>query len=251
MFRSYVERGLCAGAAGGLAFGLFVAVIGNPLVGHAEKLGHAGEESGVHGGESVVSDAVANLVSVGGGVLWGLFLGTVAFGAVYYFLEPAIPGTGATKRYVLAAAGFVTASGAPWLVLPPQPAGVEAALPTGTRILWYGGMVAAGAAVCLFAGYAYQRLTARGTGRPTAALAALAPFASLAVPVAVAPTTAAAGDTPAGMVAAYRGFVVFGQATLWFVLASAHAWLGTPSPPPGAVDRSVEETVRADRQGSS
>ncbi len=245
MFRSYVERGLGAGAAGGLAFGLFVAVVGNPLVGYAEKLGHAGEESGVHGSESVVSDAVANLVSVGGGVLWGLFLGTVAFGAVYYFLEPAIPGTGATKRYVLAAAGFVTVSGAPWLVLPPQPAGVEATLPTGTRILWYGGMVAAGAAVCLLAGYAYQRLTARGMGRPTAALAALAPLALLAIPAAVAPT-ATAGDLPTGMAAAYRGFVVFGQATLWFVLASVHAWLGTPQSPSNSPGRSVEESVRAD-----
>jgi len=250
MLRSYVERGLGAGAVGGLAFGLFVAVVGNPLVGYAEELGHAGEEGGAHGGEGVVPDAVANLVSVGGGLLWGLLLGAVVFGVVYYFLEPAIPGTGATKRYVIAAAGFVTVSGAPWLVLPPQPAGVEAALPTGTRILWYGGMVAAGAAVCLLAGYAYNRLTARGAGRPTVALAALAPFALLAVPVAVAPATAAAGDAPAGMVAAYRGFVVFGQATLWFVLASAHAWLGTPSPP-GSADRSIGETVRADRQGSS
>ena len=245
MFRAYVERGLGAGAAGGLAFGLFVAVVGNPLVGHAEKLGHAGTVGGAHGGESAVPDAVANLVSVGGGILWGLFLGTVVFGVVYYFLEPAIPGTGATKRYVLAAAGFVTASGAPWLVLPPQPAGVEAALPTGTRILWYGGMVAAGAAVCLLAGYAYHRLVARGTGRPTAALAALASLALLAVPAAVAPTTTA-GDLPAGMAAAYRGFVVFGQATLWFVLASVHAWLGTPQSSPGSPGRSVEEPVRAD-----
>jgi Probable cobalt transporter subunit (CbtA). len=245
MFRPYVERGLAAGAAGGLAFGLFVAVVGNPLVGHAEELGHAQEASGAHGGGGVVPGAVADLVSVGGGVLWGLLLGTVAFGVVYYFLEPAIPGTGATKRYVIAAAGFVTVSGAPWLVLPPQPAGVEAALPTGTRILWYGGMVVAGAAACMLAGYAYRRLTARGTGRRLAALAALACLALLAVPAAVAPT-ATAGDLPAAVTAAYRGFVVFGQATLWFVLASVHAWLGTPGSFPDAADRSVEEPVRAD-----
>jgi hypothetical protein len=30
------------------------------------------------------------------------------------------------------------------------------------------------------------------------------------------------------MTAAYRGVVVFGQALLWLVLASTHAWLGDP-----------------------
>lgn len=225
MIRSYLERGLAAGALAGLAFGLFVAFVGNPLVGYVEGLGGAAHE-GADGGGHLVSATVTNAVSVGGGVLWGLFLGAVAFGVVYYFLEPAIPGTGATKRYVLAGAGFVTASGAPWLVLPPQPAGVAAAVPIGDRILWYGAMAATGALVCVLASYAYNRLSARGTWRPLAVVAALAPFALLAVPVALAPTMATASEIPGSMVATYRGFVVFGQVGLWFTLASVHAWLG-------------------------
>lgn len=239
MIRSYVERGLLAGAAGGLAFGLFVAIVGNPLVGYVEGLGHAGEgghhgagasgEAAHHAGEGLLSGAVTSAVSVGGGVLWGLLLGAVFFGVVYYFFEPAIPGEGATKRYVLAGAGLLTVSGAPWLVLPPQPAGLEAALTTETRILWYSVMIAAGAVVSLLALYTYGRLSRRGTRQSVATLAALAPLALLAVPVAVAPTTATASEMPAAMAAAYRGFVVFGQATLWFVLASVHAWLGVPS----------------------
>ncbi len=240
MIRSYVERGLLAGAAGGLAFGLFVAIVGNPLVGYVEELGHAGSEGGQHGGaaageavhhagEGLLSAAVTNAVSVGGGVLWGLLLGAVFFGVVYYFFEPAIPGGGATKRYVLAGAGFLTVSGAPWLVLPPQPAGVEASLSTETRILWYGVMIAAGAVVSLLAIYTYGRLSQRGTRRSVARLSALAPLALLALPVALSPTAGATGAVPAEMALAYRGFVVFGQATLWFVLASVHAWLGVPS----------------------
>jgi hypothetical protein len=228
MIRSYLERGLKAGALGGLAFGLFVALVGNPLVGYVETLGHGDHGAHAHAageGGSIISAATTNAVSVGGGVLWGLFLGAVVFGVVYYVFEPAIPGTGATKRYVLAGAGFVTASGAPWLVLPPQPAGVEATLSTPTRQLWFGVLVVSGALVCVLAGYAYNRLTARGVDWPLAALGASLPFALLAVPVAVAPAAATAGELPASMVAAYRGFVIFGQAGLWFVLASAHTWL--------------------------
>lgn len=239
MIRSYVERGLLAGSAGGLAFGLFVALVGNPLVGYVEELGHAageGQHSGAaaseaahHAGEGLLPGAVTSAVSVSGGILWGLLLGAVFFGVVYYFFEPAIPGEGATKRYVLAGAGFVTVSGAPWLVLPPQPAGVEATLPTETRILWYGGMLLAGAAVCLLAGLVYRRLSLRGARRPVATVAALAPLALLAIPVVAAPAAGATGEVPAEMALAYRGFVVFGQATLWFFLASVHVWLGVPT----------------------
>ncbi|PSQ32444.1 hypothetical protein BRD09_03565, partial [Halobacteriales archaeon SW_10_68_16] len=140
MLRSYVERGVLAGAAGGLTFGLFVAVVGNPLVGYVEELGHAGD-GGHQAAEGFLSETVTNLGSVGGGVLWGLLLGAIFFGAVYYFLEPAIPGEGATKRYVLAGAGFLTVSGAPWLALPPVAPGMEQSLPTQTRLLIYGGMM--------------------------------------------------------------------------------------------------------------
>jgi len=250
MFRSYLERGLVAGALGGLAFGSFVAFVGNPLVGYVEEVGHAadGHHDHAHGAEGVVSEAVTNLVSVGGGVLWGLLFGAVVFGALYYFFEPAIPGGDVTKRYVLAAAGFVTVSGAPWLVLPPQPAGLKAVLSTETRILLYGGMVVAGALVCVLAGYAYHWLTARGTARPVAAVASLAPFALLAIPVALAPTAAVAGEVPTELAGAYRGFVVFGQAMLWFVVATAHAYLGTPTgaDPEADAEYTVEESYPAD-----
>lgn len=221
MFRASLERGLRAGAVGGLAFGLFVAVVGNPLVHHVETL------AGTHGAHdhSLVSTATTDLVSVGGGVLWGMLLGLVVFGAVGYLFEPALPGGPTTKSAIVGAAGFVTVSAAPWLALPPRPAGVEPVLSTGTRLAVYGGMVVAGALACSLAIAAYNRLTER-VGRPIAACVGIASLALLAVPAALAPGAAGTGTVPANAAAAYQGFVVFGQAVLWFVLATAHAWLG-------------------------
>ncbi|WP_137286012.1 CbtA family protein [Halorussus salinisoli] len=226
MLVDYVLRGLKAGLVAGLAFGLFVALVGNPLVGLAETQSH--DETGHHGEgghhESVVSEAVTGAVSVGSGVVWGVLLGVVTFGLAYYFLEPTLPGASDTESYLLAAAGFVTVSGAPWLVLPPRPAGVEQGLPTDVRTFWYATMMVVGAAVCLLSGYAYRRLEPR-FGTSTAIGGAALAFGLLGVPVLLAPANPTPGVVSTDLAASHRGFVVFGQAGLWVVLAGAHAWL--------------------------
>jgi predicted cobalt transporter CbtA len=238
MFAEYVTRGVKAGVVAGLAFGLLVALVANPLVGYADELGH-GASAANHGHES--GDAtgplsVGNAVSVVSGVLWAVLLGGGVFGVAYYFLEPAIPGTGATKSYVLALAGFVTVSGAPWLVLPPQPPGLEQSLPVRTRLLLYGGMMVAGALACLLAGFAYARL--RPTrGRVVAVLGSALPVALLAVPAVAAPTNAVESALPAELTTGLAGMVVFGQALLWALLAGVHARLR---------DRAADDSRRTD-----
>lgn len=230
MLSTYVKRGVKAGVVAGVAFGLLVALVGNPFIAFADEFGADGHQADAHHHEtgeahhdSAVSAAITNGVSVVSGVLWGVFLGGVFFGIAYYFLEPAIPGTGGTKSYLLAAAGFVTVSGAPWLVLPPQP-GVEQALPTDTRLLLYGGMMVAGAFVCLLSGFAYDRL--RGaSGRSTAAVVAVLPFGLLAVPVALAPANSAESALPPEFSTGLTGMIVVGQALLWVLLAGTHARL--------------------------
>lgn len=246
MLAAHVEHGVKAGLVAGLAFGLFLAVVANPLVGFADELGHGGDhaadahagdehhdaggehhDAGDEGGEhhdSAVSMAVTNGVSVVAGVLWAVLLGGVVFGVAYYFLELAIPGTGGTKSYLLAAAGFLTVSGAPWLVLPPLPPGVEQALPTETRVALYGGMMVAGAVVCLLVGFLYSRLRdAHGRGR--AAAVALLPFGLLAVPVVLAPVNPVESALPPELAAGLTGLIVFSQAMLWGLLAATHARL--------------------------
>lgn len=223
MLFTHLRRGLLVGALGGIAYGLFTLLVTAPLVSYAESL-----EAGGHGHQEAVEPAVAETttvaVSVGGGILWGIFLGVLGFGVAYYFLEPAIPGTRGTKSYLLGGAGFITVSGAPWLVLPPYPPGVEQALPTSTRVLWYVLMVVAGALVCGAAGYLYHHFSDQ-RGRLQAGLAACSPFLILIGVAVVAPENTTHSALPPQFIAAYQGTVGVSQAGLWFVFASLHAWV--------------------------
>ncbi|RRJ33704.1 CbtA family protein [Halocatena pleomorpha] len=222
MFTEYVTRGAKAGVVGGVAFGLFIALVGNPLIGYAETFEHS------HGHSSTVSDTVAAVVSVVGGVLLGVLLGIVVFGAIYYFLEPVLPGGSMdAESYLLGGAGFITISGAPWLALPPQPPGVEQSLSVDVRIAWYALMMGAGALSCGLAGYVYRRLRRRfdDRSRAIAAFGATTMFGVLPVVALVAPANSVTGPIPSELATVIRAVTAMGQVGFWFVLATAHAWL--------------------------
>ena len=235
----HLRRGAIAGAVGGAAYGLYTALVGNPLVAHAEALAHEGHEH-AHGHEeaatSVVSEGVTQAVAVGGGVALGLVFGVVVFGAVAYLLEPALPDRGGS--YLLGTAGFLTVSGVPWLVLPPAAPGVEPSISTDAALALYAGLTVVGAAACLGAGWTYRRLSDRNS--PIAAAAGLAVFAAvvgLAVLAAPSPTYESA--LPATFETAYVGVVAVGQLGLWGVTAAAHDRL---SPPPSGSASTVPPT---------
>jgi len=243
MLIDYIVRGVKAGLVAGVVFGLFMAIVANPVIAFADERNHAAGDSheAGHGGEgdhheaghggagsdqqgAAVSTAVTKTVSVIASGLWAVLFGGVVFGAVYYFLEPAIPGTGKAKSYVLGAAGFVTISGAPWLVLPPTSPGAGQSLPTETRILLYGGMMVAGAFVCLLAGFAYNRAR-ESNGRALASVAAALPFGLLAIPAVLAPTNTVQGALSPSLRSGIFGMIVFGQVLMWLLLAATHAQL--------------------------
>jgi hypothetical protein len=231
MLAPYLARGAKAGAVGGLAFGAFVATVATPLVGFAESNAHdAGAEAGHHAGaatEGVLATATADVASVAGGVLWGVLLGTLAFGAAYYLLEPTLPGTGATKSYATAGAGFLTVSGAPWLVLPPSPPGVESTLSTTTGLALYGAMVVVGALACAGSVLASRRVRRARSDhqRLAGVLAGTVPVVALVAVGVAAPATTAGSSLPDPLAAGLTGVVAFGQALLWTVLAATHAHL--------------------------
>lgn len=214
-----LKRGLLAGAVAGLAYGLFMAFVGNPLVEHLEHLArdHAG-----HGHEHghAVSEVTTAAVGVGSGVLWGILLGA-AFGVAYYLLEPSLPGVGSTEPYVLAGAGFLTVSGVPWLALPPVVPGAEQALAVETRLPLYGGLMALGALVCTLSIALYGRLR-EDRGPLPAVGVALVPFALCAIPVVLVPTNVVAAPELAD---AFVWLVAFSQAALWAIVAGVYARL--------------------------
>lgn len=228
MLTDYLARGAKAGAAGGLAFGAFVATVADPLVGYAEAHAHGdGHEAGHHAtgaSEGLLAAASTDAISVGGGVLWGVLLGVLAFGAAYYLLEPALPGEGATRSYALGAAGFLTVSGAPWLVLPPSPPGVESTLSATTGLALYGVLVVAGGLASAGSVLAYRRAR-DARGRLAGALAGSLPLAALVAVGVAAPSTTAGGALPDALAAGLTAVVAFGQVLLWTVLAAAHAHL--------------------------
>jgi len=218
MLAGYASRGLKAGVVAGAAFGLFVALVGAPLVELSEAV-VAGHDH-VHGEHAPLLGTATSVVA---GVLWGLLAGG-CFGVVYYFAEPALPGGTDAGSYLLGVAGFVTVAGAPWLVLPPRPAGLEAPFATDVRLFWFAAMMVAGATACVLALVAYRRVRSRG--RRIALVAAAVPFALPVVLAAVAPNaTVAAGAADPALVAAYRGVVALGQVALWGTLATTHAHL--------------------------
>lgn len=218
MLSDYLERGALAGGVGGVVFGLFVWLVATPLVRVAETY----EENGGGHEAAAVPDAVASVTSVLGGVVFGVLLGAAVFGLGYYLLEPSLPGGSDAGSYLLAAAGFVTVSGAPWVALPPQPPGVETALSTDVRLGVYVVMMGIGALACALAWQAYELRTehpARAAGLGAAALAVV-PVVGVLVPTGVVHSR-----VPAALAAGFRWVTVFGQVLLWLAIAGTHALL--------------------------
>jgi MFS family permease len=223
MIYDYLRRGVLAGLAAGLAYGLFVAFVANPL---SEYLHHAQHDHGDHGHghdhAHAVSETTTAIVSVGSGVLWAIFLGGM-FGIALYFLEPALPGRGAVGAFVLAGAGFLTVSATPWLVLPPAAPGAEQLYTIEIRLGIYVGLVALGAIVSAAAVLAYNRAARRG--RALGIAAGGVPIVAVVAVSLLAPTVVTHPDLSGDLVSAYQAMAALSQAAIWAILAATSSWL--------------------------
>jgi len=221
MFLAYFKRGLLAGGVTGLAYGLFMATVANPLVGYLEHAQHGHSHAGETG--SVVAESTTAIVSIGSGLLWAILLGG-CFGLALYFLEPALPGRATARRLVLAASGFLTVSVTPWLVLPPFAPGAEQVVGIDTRFAIYAGLVVLGAALAAGSVRIYNRLKSRGRGLAVAG-GALPVVAAMLVLPAMSPTLVRHPELSADLVAAYRAMVVLSQGSIWLLIAATFGWL--------------------------
>lgn len=227
MIADYLRRGVAAGAVAGIAYGLYIVLVGNPLTEYAHDAGH-GHDHGHEQATQAISETTAALVSAGSGLLWAIFLGG-CFAAALYLFEPALPGSNALRPYVLAGAGFVTVSGVPWLALPPAAPGAEHLYGVQARLAAYLGLVALGAITVAATVAAYNRFAARNAGFGIAVAAA--PLLTVAVVLTLAaPTVTTHPDLPADFVSAYRGLALLSQAVLWLLLAGAFDGLRRRAP---------------------
>lgn len=224
MLATYLVRGAKAGLVAGVVFGVFLAVVVTPVIGVAESLEHHGEEHGTGadaaGHAPAVPAVVGAVTSVLAGVAWGVLLGVVVFGGVFYLVEPTLPGGDAVRRAVTAGAGFLTVSGAPWLVLPPLAPGVERVVTVPVALRWYAGAMVVGGVLSVAAWLVYGRVRA-ASGRVAgwvAALAVLTPLAAL--PVFSPASLGVVVATPTA--AAMAGVTVFGQLAVWATMAVTH-----------------------------
>ncbi|MDB9302359.1 CbtA family protein [Halorubrum ezzemoulense] len=210
-----LRSGVTAGALVGLAYGLFTWLVVSPVVRHLEHLASHGGDHG-HKVAPAVGETTTAVISAGGGVLWGILLGA-AFGVAYHLFEPGLPG-GALKPYVLAGAGFLTVSVAPWTVLPPATPGMEPLYGSSLRVPLYLGLIVVGGLVAATSILGYVR-TARTRGRSSGVFVALLPLVALGLLSVVAPPTLTSGGAPTGLSAAFRWLVGLSQAGLWALIA--------------------------------
>jgi predicted cobalt transporter CbtA len=231
MIINYIVRGVKAGLIAGIIFGLFMAIVANPLIAYADEINHNSieeehsHEDGSHdhteSTNSVMTNKIVSILSAG---LWGILLGGGVFGLTYYIIEPVVPGTGTLKSYLLAVGGFITISGAPWLVLPPTSPGVQQSIPSDTRTLIYAGMMIIGAGICLLSGIVYRR-SESSMGQRVATIIGVLPFGLLLIPPILLPENTTQSTLPEDLQAGMIGIVVFSQLILWIILATSHAWL--------------------------
>jgi hypothetical protein len=163
----YLKQGVFAGGIAGVAYGLFMAFVANPLTESLHQLAH---DHGHEAGESaaIVTESTTAIVSIGGGLLWAIFLGGV-FGLAMFVFEPALPGPNSVRSYVLAGCGFLTVSVTPWLVVPPATPLSEQLYSVDIRLAIYGGLVLVGAVdhdTRRLRGYSSQGPTVDGRLKP-------------------------------------------------------------------------------------
>lgn len=238
MIAKYLQRGVAAGLVAGLAYALYIVTVGNPLTDYIHDAGHShddgghGHDDGGHGHEHAteahehahaVSETTTAVVSAGSGILWGIFLGGI-FAVALYVFEPALPGVGDVKAYLLAGVGFFSASVMPWLVLPPAAPGAENSYGIETRLAIYLGLVVVGIVVAALAIAAYKRGSTRHVSVGLLAGAVPVLGAVVAIPV-LSPTVVTHPGLDTTLVSTYQALAALSQAGLWLLIAGVYCRL--------------------------
>ena len=220
-----LRRGLLAGLIAGLVSGVYLLLVGEPVIDQAIRL-----EAAASGGAPAVevfSRGTQRLGLVGATVLYGLAVGGV-FAIIHQLLEPRMAaGTAWDKAIRLAAAGFGTLFLVPFFEYPSNPPGVGDPATAGTRTRLYLAAIALSAVISLLAWLAAHRLAELGVERWRRQLAVGAGYlVAVGLAYSVLPEVSQRVNVPAEVLWEARLASASGQALLWACIGAAFGALG-------------------------
>jgi Probable cobalt transporter subunit (CbtA) len=220
-----LRRGLLAGLAAGLVSGVYLLLVGEPVIDATIRL-EAAASGGAEAAE-VYSRGTQKLGLVGATVLYGLAVGG-GFALVHQLLEPRMAAGSAWDKAVrLAAAGFGTLFLVPFFAYPANPPGVGDPATAGTRTRLYLAAIALSAVISLLAWLAAHRLAEQGVERWRRQFAVGAGYlVAVGLAYAVLPEVTEQVNVPAEVLWDARLAAASGQALLWACLGAAFGALG-------------------------
>lgn len=226
--RKYLREGLVAGAAGGLAAAVYLAIVVQPILGEAialeDPMGHAHDELFTRG--------VQQMGGAVGTVLYGALLGVI-LSTVLAMVRHRLRGDDGQRAVRVAATGFVTVLLVPFLKYPGNPPGVGDPATVSRRTGLYLVFLAL-SVLAAWSGWRLTRtLTARGRRPESAAVAGIGAYlVAIVVAAAVLPGTGNVVSLPAELVWRFRITSIGGSALLMAVTGIVLGWrlLGRGAP---------------------
>lgn len=218
--RKYLSDGLVAGAAGGLAAALYLAIVVQPILGEAI----AREEPTGHVHEELFSRSVQQIGGAAGTVLYGALVGVI-LGAVLAMVRHRLRGDDWQRAVRVAATGFVTVLLVPFMKYPANPPGVGDPATVSRRTGLYLVFLAL-SVLAAWSGWRLARtLAARGRRPESSAMAGVAAYlVAVAVAAAVLPGTGNVVSLPADLVWRFRLASIGGSALLMAVTGIVLGW---------------------------
>jgi predicted cobalt transporter CbtA len=219
----FLRLGALAGAAGGLAFALFLFLVGEGPIRDAIEIEEA-HATGAH--EELFSRSVQVIGGMLGAVVYGILLGAI-FGVVFAAIRHRLRGRDDWFRAVgLAAASFVTINLVPFLKYPGNPPAVGDPDTVGQRTGLYVSMLVCSTVITWGAWRLDRTLRAKAWPTPTRVPMTLAAYAAtLALVLVLLPGAPDPVNAPATVVWRFRMASLGGSLILWSVTGLVFGWL--------------------------
>ena len=218
--RKYLREGLVAGAAGGVAAAIYLAIVVQPILGEAIAL----EERTGQGHDELFTRSVQQIGGAAGTVLYGALVGVI-LGSVLAMVRHRLRGDDGRRAVRVAVIGFVSVFLVPFLKYPGNPPGVGDPATVSRRT----GLYLVFLALSLLAAWSGWRLartlTAQGRRPEPAAAAGLSAYlVVVGVAAIVLPGSGDVVALPAELVWRFRLASVGGSALLMAVTGSVLGW---------------------------